>query len=407
MLLFLRFLRGYVSFFISGRYPERFINIAARNSVRLWKVRRSGDGYTACMYMSDYRAIRRLARSSGVRLKLSAKYGLPTYLARFRGRAGVLIGACVYVLTIFVMSQFIWSVDISGIETISVSEMQTVLRDNGICVGAFKPALDFQDAARDILLQNSDIGWMAINVTGSYASVEIKEEAQAPEVYDTSEPCNVKASRDGLILRIDAEQGVSVIQEGSAVIAGQMIVSGVMEDERGGVRLEHAEAQVMAQTVRKAVFSVSESGSTLLPDGEKAVRKSWRVLGATIPVSAESVDAPYSSVYTTEEAPSPLDVTLPLGVITEEISSLHEKEYFLDEISAKELLINRSSLYEMFTLSGCEVIDRAYRLSYEDGVYTLSVEYTCVEDIAYTEPIGTDENTDTTRIAPDPTEETR
>lgn len=392
-------------FSVSGKYPERFINITAGNRVHLWDLHRSESGYTACMYMSDYRSIRRLARSAGVRLHILEKHGLPTAVVRFKGRVGVLIGACVFILTIFVMSQFIWSIDITGLDTVSTCEMQTILRRNGLYVGAFKPGLDFQAVARNVMLQKKEIGWMAVNVTGSYASVEVKEEAAPPPVEDISEPCNVKASKDGLILSIEAGQGTSVLKEGSAVIAGQLIVSGVMEDERGGVRLVHADARVQAQTERTASFSIPDTGTILAPTGETAVRKSWQFLGLRIPYAAGSVTSPVSLSYSFEEAPSPLAIRLPMGIITEEIFAFAEKEYTLDDISAEELLKNRSVIYELTNLGGCEVSDRACDLRHEDGAYTLTVKYTCVEDIAYTDPIGTDENTDLTRVDPDPTEE--
>ena len=77
-----------------------------------------------------------------------------------------------------------------------------------------------------------------------------------------------------------------------------------------------------------------------------------------------------------------------------------------DDNSAKELLIRQSELYEAFYLSECTVENREYTLTHSGGLYTLSVMYTCIEDIAYTDPIGTDENTDFTKYIV-PTEDER
>ncbi|MBQ6499165.1 MAG: sporulation protein YqfD, partial [Ruminococcus sp.] len=140
LILLLRFIRGFVCFEISGKYPERFINITARNSVRLWDVKRGSQSFTACMYMSDYIRIRPLARRAGVRLRIKSKKGAPSVISRYRGRVGVAVGACAFVITVFVMSMFIWSIDITGLDTLSVSDMQALLRDEGLYVGAFKPS---------------------------------------------------------------------------------------------------------------------------------------------------------------------------------------------------------------------------------------------------------------------------
>lgn len=390
----LRFVRGYVAFTVSGKYPERFINITARNGIHIWDVIREGDAIKACMYMSDYRDIRDLARKSGVRLRVSEKRGLPVFISAHRGRVGVAVGICVFILTVFVMSMFIWSIDITGLDTVSVSEMTELLRAQGLYVGAFKPSLDFTEVSRNVMLSERGIGWMAVNVSGSYASVEVKEESPAPEVADINAPCNVKAERDARILSIDAYQGERVITEGSGVVRGQLIVSGVMSDEQGGLRLVRADARVMAQTERRAEFSTAESYSVFKPSGEAAERRYMSILGAELPYMLGSVSSPYSVTDVFSDSPRPLSTALPLKRVTELVYALEERDCRLDCDSAKELLTARSELYEAFALSDCTVTEREFDLSLTDGVYTLGVTYTCVEDIAAAEPIGTDENTD-------------
>lgn len=392
----LRILRGWVEFSVCGKYPERFINITSRHRVRLWKVRRSDDRFTACMYRSDYRRIRPLARGAGVRLKVTQKSGLPTLLYRYRERVGILIGACAFVLSIFVMSLFIWSVDITGLETVSRSEMNDVLRDHGLYIGAFKPSLDYQRLARDVMIERHEIGWMAVNVTGSYASVEIKEEAVPPEVDDVYSPCNVKARSDGVIVRIEAAEGETLVMEGSGVIEGQLIVSGIRTDERGTHRLVHADARVMARTVRQASFSMKEQMKLLRPNAEEAERRELEFLGLRLPYEVNAVNSPNAVSNTTTEVPAPLGITLPIGVVTDHVSALSEEEIILDDNSAEELLDHEAQLYETFALLNCVIESREYHMEHIGGVYTLYATYTCVEDIAYTEPIGTDENTDLT-----------
>ena len=142
LLRLLRFFRGWVSFTVSGKYPERFLNITARKNIRLWDVQRKDGGFTACMYRSDYRRIRPVARGAGVTLRIYKKNGLPGMIGRYRGRVGVVIGACAFLVSVFVMSLFIWSVDITGCQTVSRTQMLSDLREQGLYVGAFKPLLD-------------------------------------------------------------------------------------------------------------------------------------------------------------------------------------------------------------------------------------------------------------------------
>ena len=66
-------------------------------------------------------------------------------IGRYRGRVGVVIGACAFLVSVFVMSLFIWSVDITGCQTVSRTQMLADLREQGLYVGAFKPLIDPKD----------------------------------------------------------------------------------------------------------------------------------------------------------------------------------------------------------------------------------------------------------------------
>ena len=180
LLKILRYLRGYVRFTVVGRFPERFLNIALHNRLRIWDVERSSDTLSACMYMRDYRSVRHYARKAGVRLRLTEKKGLPRLLSRYSDRSGLIFGAAAFVITIFVMSLFVWSIDVTGLSTISESELRQMLKENGVYVGAFLPAIDDSTVSRSVMLSDPRVGWMAVNVTGSYISVEIKEESPSP-----------------------------------------------------------------------------------------------------------------------------------------------------------------------------------------------------------------------------------
>ena len=391
LLRFIRDVSGWVSFLITGRFQERFINIASRNGIRIWDVKRNADNITAAMYMSDYLKIRPLAGASGVKLHICQKHGLPALARRYNDRIGLFVGAFVFILTVFIMSGFIWSIDVTGIDTVSESELRSLLTEHGLYVGAFKPALDYQGVSRAVMLDNSRIGWMAVNVTGSVASVEIKEESPTPDVDDVGEPCNVKASCDGTIRSMNARQGVTLVKEGSGVIAGQLIVSGVMEDVNSAARLVRADAEIIADTVHATEFSVAEDYSLIKPTNERGERKMIDLFGMRIPVSAYSVSSGSFAVNTIEECPDPLDTVLPIGSITQQVRGMSDSSIHLTDDSAEELLLDRSILYEIFSLSKCKVESKHTKLVHSENTYTLCVEYKCVEDIAYQEPIGIDD----------------
>ena len=389
LLRILRWMRGYVRFTVCGRFPERFVNITARRGIRLWDVERRDGSLSAAMYMADYRRIRSAARSCDVRLRITGKYGLPTRMRRYRARGGVAVGAFVFLMTVFVMSQFIWCVDVTGLDTISECAMRALLREHGLYVGACKIGMDYPGVSRAVMLDDRRVGWMAVNVTGSYASVEVKESSSAPEVTDIDAPCNVKASRDGVIKRIDAGEGDILLKEGSGVVGGQLVVSGVMEDALGGVRLVHAEARILASVQDSVSFTIPETVTVLRPDSETGERLSLNLFGLRIPFIFSSVRSEYAVGNRHPESPAPLGVALPVGVIRERVQGLSSQRITFNNNSVEELLEKRAQLYEVFSVPGT-VTERRSRLTHRDGVYTLTVDYVSEQDIAVQTPIGTE-----------------
>lgn len=397
LLRFLRFLRGYVRFEIISPFPERFINITAKNGVRLWDSGKIGGKVFSCMYRGDYLKIRPLARASRARLRVREKHGVPVFIRKYRSRVGLVIGLAVFVLVIQVMSMFIWSVDITGAERLGETQVKSALEKEGLFVGAFKPLLDFSAVSRNVELDLEDIGWMAINVTGSYASVEIKEKSERPEVADTSVPANVKAGADGVIIRMDVREGEAYLKVGSGVVKGQLVVSGVMSDTLGGVRLVRSSADIIALTEHAAVFSAAKKREAFSLSGESVERYRLTFLNAEIPGTFGTVQSDFFAVRSYAESPKILETVMPMSRIRENVKAISTQEKTLDENSAKELLMKESALYETFSLMGCHVVSREYGFFEEDDGYRLEVLYTCEENIAVQEEIGTDENTDRVR----------
>ncbi len=77
--------------------------------------------------------------------------------------------------SLYFLSNFIWSVKISGTEEISNTYLESLLGDNGISVGVWKNNLDTDQIERNIQLKCDDIRWMSINITGSLVTVEVRK----------------------------------------------------------------------------------------------------------------------------------------------------------------------------------------------------------------------------------------
>ena len=88
-------------------------------------------------------------------------------------------------------------------------------------IRTFGISLDTEDIRNHVLLEIPEPLWITVNVSGCRAYVEVRERVEAPEPVDEREPTNVVARRDGLILDIQAMDGVRCVLPGTSVEAGE------------------------------------------------------------------------------------------------------------------------------------------------------------------------------------------
>ena len=200
--------------------------------------------------ISGFKLIRPIARKTRCRVRLLKKIGLPFVFNRYRRRKAFFAGAILFVVLLYVMSSFIWSVEITGNKEMQTSELENALSQNGIRTGILKYRINTDRAVTGMLLNMSDISWISITVRGTKVKVELRERIKAPEIIPINVPCDIVALKDGLIKQVIATEGVEAVGEGDTVKKGQVLISGEipLKGEENKFRLVHAMGTVAART---------------------------------------------------------------------------------------------------------------------------------------------------------------
>lgn len=382
LLEIIRFFRGNVDFTASGKFPERFINITAKNGVNIWNPVPAKNAISASMYLSDYKKIRTLAKKSRVKTKITAKHGMPFIVNRYKARTGLFAGAVFGIILCIFLSNFIWSVKISGTEEISNTYLESLLSDNGISVGVWKNNLDVDQIERNIQRKCGDVRWMSINITGSLVTVEVKETYKKPKLDTSKNPCNVKAVKDGVITRIQAYNGKPVVTKGSGVVNGQVLVSGLDETKQGDMRYLRANAKVFADITEQRTLSIPKK-VTYSYAGENYVdRKNFRFLWLDFPcnLAFENYDNFVSTVH--GENLFINDVVLPVGFKIQTDRELVTEDYTISKSSAQEIVKTDCILYEIFAKSESTVVSRNISVKENKSGYNFTADYIFNENIA-------------------------
>lgn len=250
-------LRGQVRIRVECAFPERVLNLCGARDLAFWDLEwESPTAFTCRISRGDLTSLRRAAEKLDCTLTVVRQEGAPYFLGRFRHRTALVTGLVVCGLALFLGSFFIWEFEIEGNETVPEEEILRALEKNGVGLGAFGLSLDGEDIRNHVLLDIPELSWLTVNVSGCRAKVQVRERRSKPEMLDEKTPTNVVARRAGLILEVQALNGVTCALPGTSVTEGQLLISGVEDTETFGARLLAGMGTVNARTWYSLTTSV-------------------------------------------------------------------------------------------------------------------------------------------------------
>ena len=250
MLYFLNYFLGFVRLYITTPYPERFLNILAQKGISFWALSREDvNAITICMPVSDFFSLRPIARRTSSRIHIIGKYGFPFFAARFKKRLPLILSFCILAIALWVMTSFIWVIDVSGCKTVSKDKLMEHLSYNGVKIGAYSKKIDYAALKNDMLLALPELINITVNINGSHARVEVHERNRAPEVVDYSHPSNIISDYDGIITKITVTSGMPEVSVGDAVRRGDLLAGGYMVGRAGTTVNMRAIADIRAKTL--------------------------------------------------------------------------------------------------------------------------------------------------------------
>lgn len=382
---FVRWILGWVEFEIHPRRKgacERFLNLCARQGISLWRIGRAQEHFTAAVAVGNYEELRPIARKAGVRLKCKKRHGLPFIRKRITARKGLVAGAVVFILTLHVFSLYVWSVQVTGNTEIPTEQIIAQAKELGLSQGALKSRLDYQELQRRLMIAFPDVSWLSVNTQGCTIEIALEERVKSPETEKNETVSNLKASASGQVLKMEVTNGVSQVKVGDAVIKGQLLVSGIAEDETGGTRLMRSAGRVIAETEKSLVAEVPMKQTVLRLTGKQIVRRSVRIFGLELPLSLSG--RPQGEYQKESKRTTVQGKTgeLPLSLYTEIWSEQAPQEITLTEQQAKEQAQKKLEEQKQQEWQDVTILSSNLSGKAEGGVYRLTLFCHCEENIA-------------------------
>lgn len=212
------YLLGYATISVEGYFIERFINICISKNILLWNMKRKKSSFLFTnIAIKDFKKIRQIAKTTKCHVKIEKKKGLPFLLHRYKKRK-IFIGLLIAItLIIFGLSNFVWNIEITGENNISKEELLNELNQYGLKTGILKTKVNTKEIINNIRLNRDDIAWIGMKIKGTNIIVEVVEADKKPEIVNENEYCNIVSDKEGVITKINVQNGTALTKVGDIV----------------------------------------------------------------------------------------------------------------------------------------------------------------------------------------------
>lgn len=375
---------GEVTGRVESGFPERVLNLCAEYGIVFWDLSwESAVAFTFKMTRRDWKRLRRLSRRIDCDMTAVSWKGAPFFLGRVRRRYGLWITFGICLAALFMGSFFVWDFEIEGNETVSEQEILRALAKNGIGFGTYGFSIDSFELRNYMLLDVPKLSYIAVNVKGCRAYVQVRERKPAPEIISKRDAGNTVASKDALITAVQPWDGEKQVLPGTTVKTGQLLISGVVQNNVSGVRYLRGMGKVYGRTWYELECRVPltawEKSFTGMEKTRRAIlvgKNRWNLY-----FSSSILGDTCDKITTWEKWELPGGVALPVTMVTEKLRfyDLVERERTLDEALAlgQEALEARLAGY----IEEGDILRQEISSKQEDGVLVVTLTAECEEQV--------------------------
>ncbi len=362
-----------------------------------WNMRNNDDGSISFRLLHcDTDKFTETCKKNSVDVKIEPLRGFPRLIIKYKKRVGLLIGILMFVFLVQVSSLFIWEVSVSGNEKVTDDEIIELLNELGCGVGSYIPSINFDRVHNAFLMKSENIAWISVNLRGTVANVEVREImfGQNSDDKDSVTYSNIVASEDGQIELIDTYQGRAVVNIGDSVQKGDLLISGVLDNQTIGLRYKSADGKVFARVNKKIVVEIPKKYTQKVYTGKSKTLTSVKIFGKSINlfINSGNLSATCDKIIREEKLNFFGTISVPVVIVSETYNEYEEKTVILDENEIVDRALKELRVKTDEALENAELLERTINSFYDGEVYRIECLLYCLEDIAVSKPFEVSEN---------------
>ena len=387
--ILLSYILGYVNIEVEGYFIERFINICNSKKIFLWNMKRKHSTIIRVnIGIRDFKRIKEIAKKTKCRVKIQKKRGIPFILHKYKKRKIFAIFFILLIIAVIALSNFIWNIEVIGNNKISAEEIIKDLADDNFKVGTSKTNLNIKNIIDKIRLKRSDLAWIGIDIKGTNAIVKIVEADLKPDIIKEEEYCNIVATKDAMIVKINAQNGTAVVEEGDIVTKGTVLIQGWLEGQFTGIRYVHANGEVQAKVWYYQKISVPLKKTKKIKTGKEENKYSVKINNFEINLlKGVPKFQNYDTIETSKKLKLFSDFYLPIEIHQKTYQEYEEQEITYSIEEAKELGIAQADESLKEQIEGKQVTNKKINAEQIGANIEVEVIYEVLESIGTKEKI--------------------
>jgi len=261
---------GQITIEVSALMPEKILNVLWNNGIYTCNIVKIDlTTIRFIIYFKDYKEVEMLIKKYKGKVRIVNTSGIIVLLMKMKRKVSLVIGTLIFFIVIYILSNYMWAIDIQTQKNLSPFEIRQQLSSIGIKPGINKSKIDVYEIEKKMENLNDQIMWIRIRVEGSTLKIIIKEKVNPPSTEKILFN-QVVAKMDGEVKRVYTNSGNPAVVPGDIVKAGDDLILPIQGRE-GFEQEVKPSGTVIANTFYEKFMEVQISGKKLERTGKKDI----------------------------------------------------------------------------------------------------------------------------------------
>lgn len=237
---------------VTGEETLRFVNLCRNNGIELRHLVRRENAIQMEIDAENFKKLRPLVRKTHVKIHILNRHGPAFFFYRHKRRWWFLLGMTVFAGMIYILSLFVWQIDIDGNRKYTDALILQALAQMDVKTGCRKSEIDLPEIEEELRIVYNEITWVSASITGTKLQIELREgdlkisgssgggqtgnvkrvenRENNPKTQngerETDLPANLVADEDAIITNLVVRRGTVAVRYGDEVKKGDVLIEG-------------------------------------------------------------------------------------------------------------------------------------------------------------------------------------